>query len=79
MSEEDICVDKPTIETIQQIMDDVQAARVSITKAYGFLPAKLWHRIERAKDALHLAALEAHATKAQMVADAFEQVYETER
>ena len=75
-SEDDKTVDKPTIKTIQQIMDDVQVSRVAITKAYGFLPANLWHKIERAKDALHLLALEAHAVKAQMTADAFERVDE---
>lgn len=69
---------KPTIKTIEQITDDVQAARAEIAKPYGFLPAKLWHRIERAKEALQLAALEAHAVRAQMTADAFAQVYESD-
>ena len=74
-SEDDKTVDRPTLATIHQVIDDAQIARAAITKAYGFLPAKLWHRIERAKDLLHLLALEAHAVKAQMVSDAFERFY----
>ena len=63
MSERDI---------LQLIINDVDDARAAINKAYGFLPAKLWYKIERAKDSLHLAALEAHATKSQMASEVVE-------
>jgi len=60
-------------DILQQIINDVDDARAAINKAYGFLPSKLWYKIERAKDALRLAAFEAHAIKSQM---AFEMVSE---
>jgi hypothetical protein len=56
-------------DILQQIINDVNEARAAINKAYGFLPAKLWYKIERAKDALNLAAFEAHANKSQMASE----------
>jgi len=63
-------VDKQTIETLQQIMNDMQSARNTINKTYGFLPGELWLKIERARSALHLAFLTAHAVQSSMKADA---------
>jgi hypothetical protein len=59
-------------DILQQIINDVDDARAAINKAYGFLPAKLWYKIERAKDALNLAAFEAHAIKSQMASEMVE-------
>jgi hypothetical protein len=61
-----------TIETLQQIMDDMQSARNTINKTYGFLPGELWLKIDRARSALHLAFLRAHAVQSSMKAEALE-------
>jgi len=54
-----------TIETLQQIMDDMQSAQNTI-------PGELWLRIARARSALQLAFLKAHAVQSLMKAEALE-------
>lgn len=58
-----------TRDTINKIEHDAKSATEALASSYGFLPAKLWSRIERARAALHLLSLEAEATRLTIIAE----------
>ena len=61
-----------TLNEIEYFESKAREARSALFKPNGFMPPKLWHKLERARSAVDLLMMEVHAVKAEYTAKALE-------
>ena len=61
-----------TLNELEYVESKASEARSALSKPHGFMPPKLWHKLERARAAVDLLMMELHAVKAEYAAKALE-------
>jgi hypothetical protein len=61
-----------TKQELEEAMLCARDARTALSKPHGFMPPKLWHKLERARAAVDLLSLELQAVKAGHIAKELE-------
>ena len=61
-----------TLNELEYVESKAREARWELSKPNGFMPAKLWYKLERARSAVDLLMMELHAVKAEYTAEALE-------